>query len=260
MSLCDVHWYSSVLQKHVGARVILPDVGEPPFPTYYLLHGLTDDYTGWTRRTRIECYARGLPLLIVMPDGFRGFYTDNAEGPAYSCYVADELVTFVERNFPARPNRDARCIGGLSMGGYGALRTALAYPDRYASANSHSGALLYGARNALRDPSPLTATEQRHIFGPVPAGSDHDLLALAKRAKDSGALPELLLDCGSEDHLLGDSRAVHECLTRLGIAHEYREFPGAHDWDYWDARVRDALAFHANVLGISPQPHAEPTE
>jgi S-formylglutathione hydrolase FrmB len=260
MPLCDVHWFSSVLQKHVGAHVILPEVGEPPFATYYLLHGLSDDHTGWTRRTRIESYARDLPLIIVMPDGFRGFYTDNAEGPAYSRYIADELLAFVERNFPAKPTRTARCIGGLSMGGYGAFRTALAHPDRYASANSHSGALLYGARNAIRDSSPLTPTEQRHIFGPAPAGSDHDLLALAKRARQSGPLPELLLDCGTEDHLLGDSRAVHEGLTRLGIAHEYREFPGAHDWDYWDAHVRDALAFHAHVLGISPQPRIEPSE
>jgi S-formylglutathione hydrolase FrmB len=260
MALCDVHWYSTVLQKHVGTHVILPDAGEPPFPTYYLLHGLSDDYTGWARRTRIESYVRDLPLIVVMPDGFRGFYTDNAEGPAYAAYIADELVAFVERNFPAKRSRAGRCIGGLSMGGYGALRLALAHPDRYASANSHSGALLYGARNVVRNPSPLTPTEQRHIFGASPAGSDHDLMALAKRAKASGTLPELLIDCGTEDHLLGDSRAVHEELKRLGIPHEYREFPGAHDWDYWDVHVREALAFHAKVLGIGPQPHADEPE
>ena len=122
-----------------------------------------------------------------MPDGFRGFYTDNAEGPAYATYVAEELVTFVERNFPAKRSRAGRCIGGLSMGGYGALRLALAHPDRYASANSHSGALLYGARNAIRDPSPLTPPSSGRSSGPRPAGSAHDLLALATRAKESGA-------------------------------------------------------------------------
>jgi S-formylglutathione hydrolase FrmB len=261
MPLCDVHWFSSVLQKHVGTYVILPEVGEPPFATYYLLHGLSDDYTGWVRRTRIEHYVRDLPLLVVMPDGFRGFYTDNAEGPAYGAYVADELVAFVERNFPAKRARDGRCIGGLSMGGYGALRTALAHPDRFASANSHSGALLYGARNGPREPSPLTPTEQRHLFGPAPAGSDHDLLALARRATASGRpVPQLLLDCGTEDHLLPDNRTVHETLTRLGVAHDYREHPGAHAWDYWDRHVQDALAFHAKALGLTPEPHAEPAE
>lgn len=260
MSLCDVHWFSNVLQKHVGMNVILPDAGKPPFATYYLLHGLSDDYTGWLRRTRIEPYVRELPLIVVMPDGFRGFYTDNAEGPAYGSYIAEELVDFVERNFPAKRTRAGRCIGGLSMGGYGALRLAFAYPHRYASANSHSGALLYGHRNGPRELSPLTSTEQRHIFGPNSAGSAHDLLALAARAKESGKLPRLLLDCGTDDHLLGDSRAVHDELQRLGIPHDYREHPGAHDWDYWDAHVRDALAFHAKVLRIAPTPAAEPEE
>lgn len=250
MALCDVHWFSNTLQKHVGTNVILPDVGKPPFATYYLLHGLSDDYTGWMRRTRIESYVRDLPLIVVMPDGFRGFYTDNVEGPAYARYLAEELVDFVERNFPAKRSRAARCIGGLSMGGYGALRLALGYPHRYVSANSHSGALLYGARKGPRDPSPLTPTEQLHIFGEDSVGSAHDLLALAARAKGSEKLPRLMLDCGTEDHLLGDSRAIHEGLKRLGIAHEYAEHPGGHDWDYWDVHVRDALAFHAKVLRL----------
>jgi S-formylglutathione hydrolase FrmB len=259
MALCDVHWFSSVLQKHVGTYVILPETGKPPFATYYLLHGLSDDYTGWVRRTRIETYVRDLPLIVVMPDGFRGFYADHAEGPAYAKYVAEELVDFVERNFPAKRTRAARCIGGLSMGGYGALRLALAYPDRYASANSHSGALLYGARNGARDPSPLSPVEQRQIFGTSPRGSSHDLLALAARAKRAGRLPKLMLDCGTEDHLLGDSRMVRDRLEKLGVAHEYAEHPGGHDWDYWNAHIRDALAFHAKVLRIRKTEGAEPS-
>ena len=148
MALCDVHWSSSVLEKKIGMYVILPEAGTPPFATYYLLHGLSDDYTVWMRRTLIEWYVRELPLMVVMPDGFRGFYTDNAEGPAYGQYMTEELISFVERNFPARRDRAARCVGGLSMGGYGALRMALARPDLFASANSHSGAVLHGV--ALR--------------------------------------------------------------------------------------------------------------
>ena len=253
MALCDVHWSSSVLAKKVGTYVILPDpsVGEPPFATYYLLHGLSDDYTVWLRRSRIEWYVRELPLIVVMPDGFRGFYTANAEGPDYASYVADELVEFVERNFPARRSREARCIGGLSMGGYGALRLALGHPDRFASANSHSGAILYGRRP--RPGGPLPPEEFRRIFGDHPEGSDHDLLTLARRATDRGVTPRLLVDCGTEDPLLEDNRAFHRALVQMNVAHEYREFPGAHDWDYWDRHVRDALAFHAHALSL-PRP------
>src|SRR3954447_26011890 len=98
MALCEVHWQSQVLRKKLGTYVILPDVGEPPFRTFYLLHGLSDDHTTWLRRTRIEWYVRDLPLIVVMPDGFRGFYTDNHAGPAFARYTAKDLVAFVDRN------------------------------------------------------------------------------------------------------------------------------------------------------------------
>ena len=253
MALCEVHWSSSVLAKKLGMYVILPEAGTPPFATYYLLHGLSDDYTVWLRRTRIEWYVREMPLIVVMPDGFRGFYTDNAEGPAYARHMAEEVVGFVERNFPARAEREARCIGGLSMGGYGALRLALGRPDLFVSANSHSGALMHGGREGPRPDGPLSMEEFRRIFGGSPGGSEHDLVALARRAKraaGAGAveMPRLLIDCGREDFLVEDNRLFHRELEAMGVAHEYREFAGAHTWDYWDEHVRDALAFHLDGL------------
>src|SRR3954467_10792207 len=146
MSLCELHWSSETLGKHVGTYVYIPDDVPPPFATYYLLHGLSDDYTGWLRRSSIERYAAKHRLMIVMPDGFRGFYTDNAAGPAYATYIAKEVVETIDAIFPARRERGWRGIGGLSMGGYGALRIALANPQLFAAANSHSGAVLHGSR------------------------------------------------------------------------------------------------------------------
>jgi S-formylglutathione hydrolase FrmB len=109
--------------------------------------------------------------------------------------------------------------------------------------------------------SPLTPLEQRQIFGPEPIGTSHDLLAVAARAKESGGkLPKLQLDCGTEDHLIEDSRAVHQELLRLGIPHEYREHAGAHDWDYWERRVLDAITFHARVLRLTPSASAAAPE
>lgn len=251
MSLCEIHWSSSVLEKKLGTYVILPDAGTRPFATYYLLHGLSDDHTVWLRRTRIEWYVREMPLIVVMPDGFRGFYTDNADGPAYAKHMAEELVQFVERNFPARRERESRCIGGLSMGGYGALRLGLGYPHLFASANSHSGALMHGGRSGPRPDGPLSTAEFRRIFGDGAAGSPHDLVALARRAKESGQpVPRLLVDCGTEDVLLEDNRAFHGELKRIGIPHDYREFPGTHTWDYWDEHVQDALEFHLRALRL----------
>ncbi len=247
MSLCEVHRYSALLGKHVGLNVILPDTGTPPFATFYLLHGLSDDYTIWLRRTRIEAYAIGLPLIIVMPDGYRGFYTNTENGVPYARYIGEETVEYIERNFPAKASRDARCVGGLSMGGYGALRIALGYPDRFCSANSHSGAVMHGTRK----PKETVLREYDQIFGNDPRGSEHDLLALAKSARDRKCLPEMRLDCGTEDVLLQRNRELHEALAEMNAPHEYEEFPGLHNWDYWDLHVQDALRFHARNLSMS---------
>jgi putative tributyrin esterase len=246
--LCDLHFPSKTLAKHVGAYVIVPDAGEPPFATFYLLHGLSDDYTIWLRRTSIERYAQQVPLIIVMPDGFRGFYTNNDAGPPYATYVAEELVALIERTFPAKRDRASRGVGGLSMGGYGALRLALGYPHTFAVATSHSGAFLHGSRNHPRPGGPLQLAEFHRIFGSAPAGTDHDVLALAQRCQSRGTLPHIRIDCGTEDDLIADNRELHRKLEALKVPHEYEEFPGRHDWAYWDQHVQEALAFQHRHL------------
>ncbi len=240
MSLCEIHWFSKTLEKQVATTVLLPDAGKPPFASYYLLHGLSDDHTTWQRRTRIEWYVRDLPLIVVMPDGYRGFYTDHEGGPAYAKYISEELVSFVERTLPAKASRETRHIGGLSMGGYGALRAAFGYPHLWTSANSHSGALMHGSRQWQTGKE----MDRSNIFSADPRGTSHDLLKLAADAKRAGPLPRLLIDCGTEDFLLKDNREFHAKLDAMRVPHRYAEFPGDHNWDYWDVHVREALAFH----------------
>jgi S-formylglutathione hydrolase FrmB len=248
MAICEFHWGSGVLGKQVTTRLILPERGKPPFAVLYLLHGLSDDYTIWSRRTRIETCVANLPLIVVMPDGGRGYFTDNERGPAYARHLAEELPSVIERNFPAKPSRSSRCVGGLSMGGYGALRLALGCPDRFCSATSHSGALLAGSRPPRK--GDLFPDEFKLVFGSRPAGSSHDLVHLAGQCKSAGTLPRLRIDCGTEDFLLDQNRGFHDRLTEMKIPHEYEEFPGSHSWDYWDIHVREAIAFHAGAMKL----------
>ena len=125
------------------------------------------------------------------------------------------------------------------MGGYGALRIALGYPDRFASAVSHSGAVL-GPRRALTPP------ELAAVVGPTGdlAGTGNDLLLLATEARRGGLLPRLRLDCGTDDFLLDANRTFDRQLSDANVPHDYAEFPGGHDWTYWDDHVRDGIAFH----------------
>lgn len=250
MAFCEMHFWSASIQKQTSAYVVLPDGGQGPFAVFYLLHGLSDNHTIWVRRTSIERYVQNLPLMVVMPDGGRGWYTDAAQGPAGEAAIIKDLIPFIDRAFHTKAERAGRCIGGLSMGGYGAVKLGLKHPDMFVSANSHSGAVAIGHK--------LVAAQNQEflrIFGEKPEGSQNDCFELAKGMH----LPALRIDCGTEDFLLQDNRAFHKHLQDLGLEHEYEEFPGAHEWGYWDKHVQEAIAFHSKHLGITPR-RAEGTE
>src|SRR6476619_6218947 len=102
MALATVHWSSKLLGKQTAATILIPENFSPPFATFYLLHGLSDDHTIWLRRTSIERYALKYPLIVVMPDAGRHFYTDNVAGPPYARHIGEELVSLIDRTFPTK--------------------------------------------------------------------------------------------------------------------------------------------------------------
>ena len=238
--------------------MIIPQGKPGPWPVFYLLHGLSDDHSMWTRRTSIERYVEGLPLMVVMPDGGRGFYTDAADLPRskYESLIAQDLIGFVDATFPTKASRDGRVIGGLSMGGYGALKIALHRPDLFCAAVSHSGAVQWGHEPVSEDPEDWRR-EFRPILGAAPQGGPNDILALAEKI-DRAILPALRIDCGTEDFLIDDNRALHRHLEALGIPHEYAEHPGGHDWAYWDQHIQDSLRFFGGILPRMSQPEGQP--
>ena len=248
MALCTVHWYSRALERMTAANVIVPEAGAGPFPVLYLLHGLSDDYTAWVRQTRIEQYAAEYPFIIVMPDGGRGYSTDAQDGERYESAVVCDLIPFIDGTFRTDARRAGRAIGGLSMGGYGALKLALGHPDLFASATSHS------CSRALTWTHEPLSREQKftRVFGIDPRGGPGDLFTLTQ-GLDRRMLPALRLDCGTEDPLLEGNRRFHQHLERLAFPHEYAEFAGGHTWGYWDQRIQEALHFHqrARQCGVA---------
>lgn len=246
MTLLHVHFWSPALAKQSAAFVTIPDGHDGrPLPVVYQLHGLSDDHTMWQRRTSIERYAQRHGLMVVMPDGGRGYYLDARHGVgAYESHLL-AVVDFVDRTFRTIAAREGRALGGLSMGGYGALKLALKHPARFASVVAHSSAL--DLARMLRDGSAVRDL-QVALDGRLDPGDD--CFALAGRlARSAGPRPAIAFDCGLGDQFLADNRRFHARLERLGIAHRYREHPGGHDWEYWDAHLDAALAFHRARLG-----------
>ena len=237
MNLVELNYGSAALGTKNQAVVLLPsEVKKGPFHVLFLLHGLLDDHRTWTRLTNIELYAEGLPLIIVMPSAGRSFYVNAVNGFPFQTAIGEELAELVEGYFPTKL---PWCSAGLSMGGYGAFRLALSYPERFVSAVSHSGALT-GFSSA---PSP----ELERLWGPSPTGTDYDLMTLARKLPKKQR-PKLRFDCGVDDFLIEHNRKTHRDLTEMGYAHEYQEFPGTHNWAYWDEHVKEALAFHRKSL------------
>lgn len=251
MIFSELCFPSRVLGMRVAMNVLLPENIDGPFAAFYLLHGLSDDHTGWLRWSRVETYAANLPLAIIMPQGFRGFYTNNDQGPRYADYIIEDVIGTAERYLPLKRKRSSRCIGGLSMGGYGALRIGLARPDLFASINSHSGALMAGTWGQRKD-GPMPNGEWERVFGAEPAGTDHDLVTLAKKVHAGTTKTQILIDTGVDDFLIDQNRGFKTELEKIGLPHIYREFPGVHNWDYWDLHIREAIAFHAEAMGLTP--------
>jgi S-formylglutathione hydrolase FrmB len=247
MAFLDVHCFSETLAMSISFYVLLPEGPvRRSYPTLYLLHGLSDDHTIWLRRTSIERYAAAKNVAVIMPLVARSFYQDMACGPRYWTFVSEELPTLCRQWFPLSAAREDTFVAGLSMGGYGALRLALARPDRFAAAASLSGALDLARRlrEAGKEGSLVSRGEWEGMFGRELAGegADCDLFALARKVSVStGPKPKLFLCCGTEDALLEENRVFRRHLDAVNLPNIYEESPGQHEWGYWDSQIQRVL-------------------
>ena len=246
MALFQVNFYSAVLGRNTSFNAVIPDRNtekREKYPVVWLLHGLSDDFTSWLRRSSVERYAEKYGVCVVMPDGGRSFYPDMQTGERYFEALSRELPDFVGRMFPVSSRREDTFAAGLSMGGYGALKLALRFPGRFSAA---------GIMSAVTDiPGKFSSGTfdmqlWRNIFGtPEAAVSDgNDLFALARNFSADAPRPRIAQFCGTEDFLLADNRRLADALTQLGWpGFIYKEAPGSHSWEFWDRHIQDILEF-----------------
>jgi len=272
MAYLQCSFYAKSLMRTVDITMVLPTdkvlfgSGYTPqptrFKTLYLLHGIFGSCHDWVNGTRIVPWAQNRNLVVVMPSGENRCYVD---GPApcdnFSKFIGEDLVEFTRRSFPLSDRREDTFIGGLSMGGYGAICNGLKYSQTFGAIAALSSSMMTDRVQQATDDSPTLIGNRKYyesIFGDLNKlkGSGNDPYELVKRClADSRPIPELYLACGTGDPLaLPDNQKFDAFLTENGVAHTFVTGPGGHDWTFWDtyiAKALDWLPLGANVEGVS---------
>jgi len=216
-----------------------------------LLHGVYGSHWAWSlkggvHRTAERLLAAGeiAPMVIAMPsDGLMGdgsFYLTHPRGADVESWIVDEVPALAKIAVPSLDSKARIAIGGLSMGGYGALRLGAKYADRFTSISAHS---------SITDieQASLFTQEQRKDFLSCAPRQELSPLYWLRRRKDR--LPHLRFDCGLSDPLIEGNRLFHRTLNAEGIDHEYEEFAGGHEWPYWREHVAGTLRFAGRPPG-----------
>ena len=255
MALIHMHLYSNALGSADEVNIILPEnarsglpTGNPTetYKTLWLLHGLNGDHNSWLRETAIERYVKKYRIAVVMPNVNRSWYTDTVDRVKYFTYITEELPKILRSYFKGMSDkREDNYIAGLSMGGYGAVKAALTYPENYAAFASLSGSL-----DITRRGRSINIPEWRRVFkadlvsGEELDNTPNDLFWLAEKNIQEGKdLPRYYQWCGTEDELIKVNRRFHDHLVKLGFDHVCEEGPGDHSWPWWDEHIHDVLRF-----------------
>jgi len=252
VALFECHFYSEVLGIQSSMTVIFPQKtkdkiwnkeksGRDQVPVLYLLHGASDDDTIWLRRTSIERYLESLDLAVVMPRVDLSFCTDMKHGLPYFAFISQELPKIVHEFFLVSDRREDTFIAGISMGGYGALKSAFCYPEQYGAVASLSGVV--DIDNFMQT-NIIDNRVWDAVFGPKPVmKTENDLYYLMDNCSKKAEKPKIFQCCGTEDFLWRDNQKFYKTCKEKGFDLTYYESPGTHNWEFWDDSIQRVLAW-----------------
>ena len=262
MSFFEGTIYSKTLHMDTQLGVVLPQDSRPHHEgalmpglaprrvpkTLILLHGLTDSASVWGRRTSIERYAELYDIAVIMPEVYKSYYQNMQYGENYFDYIADELPQLCKNLFNVSIAPEDLMIAGLSMGGYGALRCAFTYPERYYCCGAFSAGCDV---KAVRDRQATGSGPARGFEKTVPAifgekvdiPDESDIYWLADHLKDKEKKVRLYMTCGRQDGLYPANQRLKEQLEHCDLEEfHYEDWDGVHEWGYWDVAVQRFLA------------------
>lgn len=247
---------SKILKGERNYAVYLPpdyELSKRHYPVLYLLHGYTDNHTGWVqfgevRRITDQAIARGkaTPMIIVMPDADTGQpgYTNTIDGKwKFEEFFFEELMPTVESRFRIKKEKRFRAVSGLSMGGGGTFLYALHRPDLFASACPLSAWMGPQTAEELAGFQQLKnkklSEEELEKYLDI---NNPLRLVESMSEKDLNSV-RWFIDCGDDDFLFEGNSLMHIAMTKKKIKHEYRVRDGGHTWTYWRASLPLVLEF-----------------
>lgn len=242
MAVLSLAYRSDELKKNVTIQVVVPECNKnfkTPLSEYkvvYLLHGLSEDGGSWIRKSNAERYALERNLVLVMPSADRSMYCDDVHGENYFTYVTKELPEYLHLLLGLSRERKKNYIMGFSMGGYGAARAALTYPEQYQAWGSLSGALdltpiLLMADDAMKNEFPFLLKYAGEL-----ATTCMNPINLIDREKQKDL--QGYLACGLDDDLLICTKRFQEVSEQAGVKNRfiYQE-ARRHDWNFWEEQI-----------------------
>ena len=251
-----MEFHAETIMQHANFSFVLPnDVNMPevqdlryydrPPKTLILLHGLTGTDTDWLYGGVAQEMAIQYNLAVFMPTAGNNFYLDRGyPGGNWGSYVGEEFPAYIRKVFGYAQTREDTLIGGLSMGGYGAIHTALAFPETFSGCVALSSALRIHHFAAGSNDGIIPTPMMRSIFGD-PAElerSDKNPEEQIRRLLAVGTpLPKLYFACGTEDTLVDPNREFRDFLRAQGVAFTYEEGPGEHNWTFWNTYLPKGL-------------------
>ena len=235
---------SDAMNKSISNVVITPKGYESNKGTYnvlYLLHGVFGNHQDWvTKDEGIASLADQFNIIIVCPDGgFNSWYFDSPIQPEmrYETYVSKELISAIDQAYKTTPNKGARAIAGLSMGGHGAFYLAFRNQGVWGAAGSMSGGL-----DIRPFPSNWSMSERLGSYSENKSNWETNTVINLVHLLDGKGL-KLIFDCGVDDFFYGVNKKMHELLIERNIPHDYTERHGKHNWEYWTNSIKYQMLF-----------------
>lgn len=254
MALATLSFDSQLLHRPVSVSVLLPE-NTAPKGILTFLHGYTNRYDSALYFSRLPLYLLDVPLAVVMPDASTSFYLDTAFGQPYWQHISREIPEKLSQWLRLDIPRDRCFVAGVSMGGYGAARLALAFPERYRHAFLFSpvadlAAVAENGFDRSMDPCAPSAEDlhmEALLGGRVIHGTEDDLFYLLETARKED-LPAFTVCTGTEDFLIRDINRFAQALEKKGASLEVLRSPGIHGWTTWEPFIEKMAAQIAALL------------